>query len=142
MIEYVGSILPYLSLILAIATTVGGILAFRQSYRQNYTKMANEIQERVIAALKLQIETLERELVGCQHDVIRLRRVISTIRYVLKQRGMSIVVEGDYITMTDSKTSKTRTIQVRANVPEDEEKIENDEDDDSGQSKSRTRTTK
>jgi hypothetical protein len=92
--------LPYLNIVLALALTIGGFFAFRQGY----SKEAGRIQEKVIAAQKEQVETLERQIVGIDKETKRLNRVIATIRYALKRRGLHIIVNGDFITVVDEAT--------------------------------------
>lgn len=83
--------------ILSLAIVIGGIFAFRYGR----TRMVEEVQERVINALKTRVETLESQLESDAKELLRLRQVINTIRHALKRRGLLIDIEGEFVTLTD-----------------------------------------
>lgn len=104
--------LTIINLIVLVFGSLGGVLAFRSS-------MANAeraVQERVIVALKEEIEILNRK------DE-RKNSVISTILYALKQYSLKIVIDGDYVTISESdgKSRKIIHIQDRTALLEDDE---------------------
>lgn len=104
--------LAILNLIVLVAGSFGGVLAFRSS-------MANAeraVQERVIVALKDEIEILNRKYA-------RQNSIISTILYALKQRGLKIVIEDDFVTLSEAggKSSKIMHIQDRTALLDDDE---------------------
>lgn len=122
--------LPYLSIVVALALTVGSILAFRQGY----SKMAVAIREEVIEALNSQIAVFKDQVEALEKEIERQKVVISTIRVALRLRGLYIRVNGDMITMEDR--GRTRTTQIRmgqktleGNGNEDEEENGNDDGD-------------
>lgn len=102
---------------LSLAIVVGGIFAFRYGR----TRMVEEVQERVISALKTRVETLESQVESDAKELLRLRQVINTVRHALKRRGLLIEIEGEFVTLTDiagqgdqtSKQSKTNIAKVQ-----------------------------
>ena len=115
-----AALLPYLSTFLALCITVGGLFAMRQGY----SKQATEIQEKVIGALQAQNEAQETQIATCEKEIARLKRVVSTIQYALKRRGLRIEIDGDAITVVDEQSRQSRTVQIRLS-----DKTTNDEDD-------------
>lgn len=119
-------LLPYLSAVLAICITLGGLFAMRQGY----TKQASEIQEQVIAALKTQNELQEAQIAAHEKEIARLKRVVATIQMALKRRGLRIEVNGSYITLVDehAKQSRSVTIQMTDKYEPEEDKHQEGED--------------
>lgn len=93
------NIMAYLNLAITVAMVLGGAVAFR--YGINRT--ANEIQERVINALKSEIQMLQDRIVALEKDNTRLSQIIAVIRTALKQRGLSVTIEGDLVSIADSQ---------------------------------------
>jgi hypothetical protein len=118
--------LPYLSMVAALAITVGGILAFRQGY----SKMAIAIREDVITALNSQIEAFKDQVEALEKEIERQKVVISTIRVALRLRGLYIRVNGDMITMEDR--GRTRTTQMRIGQKTPEENGNGNEEEENG----------
>jgi hypothetical protein len=83
--------------VLAIATVIGGIMA----YRHGFTKTANEVQERVIHALQTELTTLQDRLTELEKANTRLHQVIATICSALKKRGIAVTIEGDMVNISD-----------------------------------------
>lgn len=92
-----NTILPYLSLFLALCVTVGGVFA----YRQNYAKTASEIQERVINTLKTEADSLRLHVNDCEKEIERLKQTIETILAALKKQGIYVTIDGDMILIED-----------------------------------------
>ena len=124
--------LPYLTLFLTLCLAVGGALAFRQGY----SKTASEIQERVIAALKGEIETLEMKVLTCEQETFRQKRVLATVRYALKRLGFRIIVNGDFITLVEIATEKARTTAMRS-AAEMRAAVKDEQDADDDEEKTR-----
>lgn len=99
----IQDLLPWLSLFLTLCVAFGGAFVFRQ----NYSKTASEIQDRVIAALKLENGTLETRVKHCEQETSNLRQLIETIQSALKQRGIHITIDGDMVTIIDVAGSHT-----------------------------------
>lgn len=101
-----ATLLPYLSVFIALCVTVGGLFAIRQGYN----KQAGEIQDRIIEALKTQNEAQERQIATCEKEIARLKRVVKTIQIALKRRGLEIEIDSDGITLIDNQSRQTRTV--------------------------------
>lgn len=93
--------------IINLFVLVGGSFGVFLAFRSNMASVERTVQERVIAALKEEIEVLNRQNA-------RQNSVISTILYTLKQRGLKIIIDGDFVTLEESgKSSKITRIQDR-----------------------------
>lgn len=101
--------LPALLLtILTLLATVGGYFALRNGN----AKRAQEIAERVISGLTTEVEALRRKIEDLETDRAQQDRVLSTIRYVIKQYGLNITLNGDFVTVSDT-SGKSKTAAVR-----------------------------
>ena len=93
------ALLPY---ILPMVVTLGTALAFRQSY----AKSIGQIQTQVIAALKEQNETLQQQL-------MRNNRIMAAMRYALKEIGLHITVNGEFVSVYNARTQRKKVIQLQ-----------------------------
>lgn len=105
---------------MGVGITIGGLVI---AVRTGYSKAASDIQERVIAAQKEREELLSRRIEELERDRDRQSSILSTIRYALKQRGLKIVIEGDFVTLSEAggKSSKVTRIQDRSAMLDDDE---------------------
>jgi hypothetical protein len=94
------------SLILTICSILGGILAFRNGI----ARTANEVQERVINALEVELDNMRKRLDDLKDENTRLRLIIDTICAALKSRGMIIAIDGDMVSIHDGSGSTTTRI--------------------------------
>lgn len=123
MMSALNTFLPLLNLVISIFVVFGGIMAFRNGYG----KQTAEIQDRVINALKDEIEVLRGKVEGLEKDRATQDRVVSTIRHVLKQYGLRIVISGDYVTVQDS-AGKSKTTRIQ-NKPTTSKAADDDDED-------------
>lgn len=114
--------LPLLSIILTLCAVVGGFFAFKKGYSQE----AGAIQERVIEALKDEVKALKSKIESLETERSTQDRVLSTIRYALKQYGMRIVISGDFVTVRDA-SGKNKTTRIQA-LPVPSQALDDDED--------------
>src|SRR5438105_13520687 len=98
--------LSILNLVLAIGTVVGGIFAFRHGF----TRTVNEVQERVINALNLELATLASRIESMEKENIRLHQIIATLCSALKRRGVAITIEGDMVNISDESGTHSERI--------------------------------
>jgi len=105
--------LPIINLIITVALSVGGVLA----YKQGMAKTANEIQQRVINALNEEINTLKDRINSLEKETKKLRGFIATIKVLLKQRSLSLTIDGDTVILHDEKSNSSIV-----NVGEEEQK--------------------
>ena len=101
-----SNFLSILNLVLLIATTLGGILAFRHGF----TRTANEVQERVIAALNSELAALASRIESMEKENIRLHQIIATICAALKRRGIAVTIQGDMVNIHDQSGTHTERI--------------------------------
>ena len=101
-----SNFLSILNLVLLIATTLGGILAFRHGF----TRTANEVQERVIAALNSELAALASRVESMEKENVRLHQIIATICAALKQRGIAVTIQGDMVNISDESGTQTERI--------------------------------
>jgi len=102
-------LLTWAPVILGLALTVWGLLALRQGY----SKKVSEIQKNVIEALNTQNETQARQIVICEREIRRLKRVVATIQRALVRRGLQVEIANEEITIIDKQTRRTHTLQIR-----------------------------
>lgn len=94
-----------LNIALTLVTIIGGLLA----YRSSITRAANEVQERVIAALETEIQTMRNKLEDMAMENTRLCLIIDTICAALRSRGIAISIDGDMVSIKDSSGASTTT---------------------------------
>lgn len=107
--EQIANFLPWIGTILGIGVSIGVLLV---AIRGGYSKAAGEVQERVISALKEEVEGLHRQVDSLEKDRDRQDEILSTIRYAIKQRGLKIVIDGDFVTLSDS-TGKSKVTRIQ-----------------------------
>src|SRR5690348_9933255 len=95
--------LSLLNLVLIIATTLGGIVAFRHGF----TRTANEVQERVISTLNSELQALTHRIESMEKENIRLHQTIATICAALKRRGIAVTIQGDMVNIRDQSGTHT-----------------------------------
>jgi hypothetical protein len=93
------------NIILTLVTIIGGLLA----YRSSIARAANEVQERVIAALDTELKTMRDKLDDMKIENTRLSLIIDTICAALRSRGMAVSIDGDMVSIKDSSGSSTTT---------------------------------
>jgi cell division protein FtsB len=103
-----NQLLPYLSLALFALTSLGGVLAFRYSI----AKTSSEIQERVINALKGEIDTLKDKIAGLEKENMKLQQTLGLIKSALRKRGLTVSIEGDLVTIGDTSGHITHTARI------------------------------
>lgn len=111
--------LSVLNVVLMIGLTIGGVIVFRGSRG----KAIAEVQDRTIEALKTQTETQERQIKALEKKITHLNRVMITVEYALKRRGLRIEIDDDAITLIDERSRANQTVQIRMMdaVPEEDE---------------------
>ncbi len=99
-------ILSWLPIIVTLIIGVAGYAIIRGGQ----TRTVSEVQERVINALKGENESLARRVQTCMEEVAKLRRTLDTIRFVLRQRGLRVEVDGQYLTLIDEQAKATHVV--------------------------------
>lgn len=102
-----------LNVVLTVCMVVGGIFALRKGIFQT----SNNLQQTTIETLQAEVASLRRKMDDMDKERATQDRVIATIRYALKSRGLRIIIQGDYVTLKDNTgKSLTTPIQDRAQV--------------------------
>jgi hypothetical protein len=104
-----NALLPVLSIVLTLCMAVGTVMAFRG----NTGKGLSEAQEKAITALTTQNEVQEKQIERLEKKLVHLNRVMLTVEYALKRRGLRIEIDDDAITLIDEKTRANQTTQIR-----------------------------
>lgn len=103
-----SSLPSWLLALFTLAMGIGGFFALRHGS----AKQAAEVEERVIGALQAEIGALRRKIDDLEKERSTQDRVIATIRYALKDHGLSIIIRGDFVTLKDN-TGKSKTTQIQ-----------------------------
>lgn len=104
------NITPYIG-ILDFLMLFGLLAGTFMSYRNGRMATANEVQDRVINALQHQIDSLQDRLSAQEKENARQGQIINTIKTALKQRGLSVTIDGDLVSIADSGLMQTTRIQ-------------------------------
>ena len=99
--------MPLVNLAFLIFLTVGGFVA----YRVGFAHTTEEVQERVINALNVEIGMLRDRVQAMEKENARLSQVIVTITSALKKWGLSVSIDGELVSISDTKTTQTARIQ-------------------------------
>lgn len=117
---FVQDWLPFINIAFLLLAFLGGAVAWRRGYRQEN----NAIQESTIDALKEEVASLRRKVDDLEKERATQDQVIATIRYLLKQYGLRIVIAGDVVTVNDStgksKITRIQKMPLKAAGDEDE----------------------
>jgi nitrogen fixation protein FixH len=119
--DFFSLILPGMAGFFAIIVTVGSVVAFRQSYSKQVLLMKNEM-----------IKTLNDEIAELKKEQQRQKRQIATMRYAFKEQGIRIKVNGEFITLTNTRTGRRRIIPIQEEVKQLEKESEEEENTNGG----------
>lgn len=105
-----ATLLPLLSLIIATGAAVGVVVAFLG----NKNRGLSEVQSSTITALQAQNEAQEHQIKMLEKKIVRLNRIVLTIEYALKRRGLRIEIDDEAITLVDERSGRAGTsMQIR-----------------------------
>lgn len=139
-----STFLSYFSGIAYVATfllVAAGVVAWRRVY----SRAISDVQDRVITTQKSAIETLTQQVTSLTAKVSRLQATLATIRYALKQQGIEITVEDEYVTfkrvdLPTVSTIRMRRETVRRVVERDDTSEEFDDDEQPNSEATQART--
>lgn len=97
--------------VVGICLGIGGALAMRQGY----SSKLSDIQKNIIEALRIEITTLQTQIALSKNEIAQLKMAIDTITYALKKEGKLIVVNGSFVTISDTDIKRTIKIEMRSN---------------------------
>ncbi len=117
--QILTNLVPVFNTILILCASLGALWA----YRNGIAKTLNEVQDRVINALKNEIEACKDRLDRVEKENERLNQLLSTIRSALRQRGLYITIDGEMVSIHDQQGSTTQTSRIHGTLlsPKDEE---------------------
>ncbi len=105
-----NAILPILSITIALMAAVGVVVAFLG----NKGKGLSEVQTSTITALQAQNEAQEKQIRILEKKIARCEGVISTLQVTLKsRRGLLLEVNGELITITDTRTGAEQSVKIK-----------------------------
>jgi hypothetical protein len=103
MITFLNQQLPVLQLVLLIATLVGGVFVFKNTKKTGIV----QIQSETIIAQQQQIDSLKDQSTAQQEKIDRLEFELKAMRDALKDEGILITVDGERITIKDTREPDT-----------------------------------
>jgi nitrogen fixation protein FixH len=120
--DFFSLILPGMAGFFAIIVTIGSVVAFRQSYSKQVLLMKNEM-----------IKTLNDEIAELKKEQARQKRQIATMRYAFKEQGIRLKVNGEFITLTNTRTGQRKILPIQEEIKQieresEEEKTNGEED--------------
>jgi hypothetical protein len=95
--------------VLLLALTTAGFFAFRRAYARSIT----EIQSKVIEAQQQENQTQADQIASLRLQLVHMEATLATIRVALRSRGLTISINGEYVTFTDVPVSKKTTVKIR-----------------------------
>jgi hypothetical protein len=98
--------LPLVNLAFLIFLAIGGFVA----YRVGFARTTEEVQERVINALNVEMSMLRDRVLATEKENARLSQIILIITNALKKWGLSVTIDGELVSITDTKTTQTSRI--------------------------------
>lgn len=98
--------LPLVNLTFLIFLAIGGFVA----YRVGFARTAEEVQERVINALNVEMSLLRDRVLATEKENARLSQIILIITTALKKWGLSVTIDGELVSISDTKTTQTSRI--------------------------------
>jgi hypothetical protein len=107
---------PEISSLLSIAIALiaaFGTVAFVIAFVGNRNRGLSEVQNSTIMAQQAQIDTQEKQIKALEKKLVHLNRVVLTVEYALKRRGLRIEIDEDAITLIDERTRANQTVQIR-----------------------------
>jgi len=101
-------ILPLFNTILFIGFGIGGIMA----YRNGKTRTANEVQDRVINAMQHELDLQAKRIDEVVKENTRLEHIILLIKKALLQRGLSVTIDGELVTLHGMDGTMTQATRI------------------------------
>ena len=116
--EFILTSLPGI-IIMLVATLIGAV-----AYRRNNTKQLIEMRSQLIDTYKAQVELQEKQIKALEKKVTHLNRVMMTVEYALKRRGLRIEIDDEAITLIDERSRANQTVQIKMmdSIPPEDDK--------------------
>jgi hypothetical protein len=119
----IPQVLELLSPILIVVGIIAGYLSLRSSLAKSQTAISLRVREE----LQAENEILRSRLQRIEQDRDQQDRILTTIRYVLKQRGLRITIDGDFVTLDDG-AGQSKVVRIQDKLPKNTRPpVDNDE---------------
>ena len=105
-------LLPLIPYLVAALSGMGGVIGGMWAGRKGYMSEAVASQDRVIAALKMQVDLCREDSASLKERVKVLEQERTATRYVLKREGIVITLDNGYVTLYNASKQKTSTIEI------------------------------
>lgn len=114
---------PSLSIMITLLVAFGSI-AFVIAFVGNKNRGLSEVQNSTITAQQAQIDTQEKQIKALEKKIVHLNRIMLTVEYALKRRGLRIEIDDEAITLIDERSRSNQTVQIRMmeNIPTEDDK--------------------
>lgn len=108
---------------------IAGFAAMAWVFNRQRQRDIADVQDRVIALQREEIKSLSDRLEGQQQEIAQLHATISTIRVALKRRGITVRVNGEFVTVEDAGTRGKQDVTVRIRKDEAQALADGDDED-------------
>lgn len=109
---------PLVLAFIALCGVIGGFFAMRAGFFQQ----SGQAQEQAITALQAQIEAQTAQIATLKEALLHLKQVVITIQRMEEKRGVSIDINGEFVTFIDEGDKRERTLRIRIAGDDDNEK--------------------
>lgn len=103
------SLLTIVNLLILIGAPVAVIIAFRSKMAE----VKQDVETRVRQALTEENTILTSRTTRLETEVRRLNRIIVTIQSAFARQGVRIEIEGETVTLTDTRRARSSTVQIQ-----------------------------
>ena len=100
---------PLVLAFLAFCGVIGGFFAIRAGYFQQ----SGTAQGQAISAQTAQIEALTAQVATLKESLAHLKQVVITIQRLEEKRGVTIDINGEFVTLIDEGDKRERTLRIR-----------------------------
>ncbi len=108
--DLTSSLLPFLSMALALAAAIGVALVFVGTKNRGLS----EVQADTITALQAQNQAQAQQIKILEKKIARLESTFSTLQVTLKKRqGLLIEVNDELITIINQRTGAEQTVKIK-----------------------------
>lgn len=101
---------------LAYAATFCLVIAGVVAWRRVYSRAVADVQDHVIATQRSAIQTLTEQVESLTKKVARLQSTLATVRYALRQQGIEITIEDEFVVLKRTHLPSVTTVRMRRDV--------------------------
>lgn len=100
--------LNLISIVFIVCAAAGGILIGRRSRNKEINDATTQLNE----TLEKEIEALRRRVSDLEQDRNKQYSILDAIRYALRQYGLRVVINGEYVSLIDN-TGQNKITRIR-----------------------------